>query len=414
MADALQVDRDWPAHGSEMRPWRSTSRPGRRDDRLFTEVEVELPPRIARLDYTPTAAEARAIEAAAVEITRLDAIHGPLLSSFATFLLRTEAVASSRIEDHDPRLADFAKATLGLRAGRDAQLAVAASRAVTRLVDAAGARKGIRLDDLLAAHAVLLGDDPAEGHLAGALRDVQNWIGGAASTPRDALYVPPPPELVPGLVDDLLAFANRDDIPAVAQAAIVHAQFEAIHPFTDGNGRIGRALIGAVWRRRGLTPRLVVPVASAMLADTGVYFDRVNAYRDGCAGQFVEYVADCAFRASHEAGESAARLAALPAAWRSEVRARAGSAASALLDALLDEPVLDADLASRITGTSDAATYDALARLTEAGVLRKLNSSARRGVWAADEVVGEIDALTDRLRRRAPRGRTGASRLDNP
>ena len=91
---------------------------------------------------------------------------------------------------------------------------------------------------------------------------MQNWIGGSDYTPIDALYVPPPPDLVPDLMDDLLVFANRTDLPILAQAAIAHAQFESIHPFTDGNGRIGRALISAILRRRGLTRRITVPLAS--------------------------------------------------------------------------------------------------------------------------------------------------------
>jgi Fic family protein len=390
---------DWPRHGAEARPWSSATR-GPREDRLFREVTVSLPPLIADVAYVPTAEEAADIERAAVDITRLDAVHGPVLSSFATFLLRTEAVASSRIERHDASLADLAKATIGMRSGKDAQVTVAAARAVARLVDAAGRVGAIELDDVLAAHRTLLKDDPLDGSTAGSLRTVQNWIGGSDYSPRGAVHVPPPPELVPAYMADLIAFLRRDDLPAVAQAAIAHAQFESIHPFTDGNGRIGRALIGAVWRRRGLAPTLVVPVASAMLADTGEYFARVNAYREGRAAQFVRYLAVSASAAAREARVSASNLSALPAQWRDEVRPRAGSAAAAILGSLLDHPVLDGDLARQVAGTSSVAAYDALHRLTEAGILSRLSTSQRHGVWAATEVLGEIDDLTRRLRER--------------
>lgn len=387
----------WPPHGAEVRPWASASR-GPREDRMLRQITVSLPPLIADLAYVPSAEEAADIERAAVDITRLDAVHGPVLSSFATFLLRTEAVASSRIERHDATLADLARATIGMKAGKDAQVTVAAARAVSRLVDAAGSAGVIELEDLLAAHRTLLKDDPLDGPTAGSLRTVQNWIGGSDWSPRGAVHVPPPPELVPGYMEDLIVFLGRDDLPAVAQAAIAHAQFESIHPFTDGNGRIGRALIGAVWRRRGLAPTLVVPVASAMLADTGEYFSRVNAYRAGQVAQFVRYLATSASAAAREARISADNLSELPAAWRGEVRPRAGSAAAAILDRLLDHPVLDGDLARQVAGTSSAAAYEALHRLTEAGVLSQLSTSQRHGVWAATEVLGEIDDLTRRLR----------------
>lgn len=396
-ASSTTDEPDWPRHTSEARPWRSMTR-GPREDRMLREVTVSLPPLIAEVAYVPTAEDAAHIERAAVDITRLDAVHGPVLSSFATFLLRTEAVASSRIERHDASLADLAKATIGVRASKDAQVTVAAARAVSRLVDAASSSGAIGLDDVLAAHRTLLKDDPLDGPAAGALRTVQNWIGGSDYSPRGAVHVPPPPELVPAYMDDLVAFLGRDDLPAVAQAAIAHAQFESVHPFTDGNGRIGRALIGAVWRRRGLAPTLVVPVASAMLADTGEYFARVNAYREGRAAQFVRYLAVSASRAAQEARVSADNLAELPGLWRAEVRPRAGSAAASILDALLDHPVLDGDLARQVAGTSGAAAYEALGRLTEAGVLSRISTSQRHGVWAATEVLGEIDDLTRRLR----------------
>jgi hypothetical protein len=102
-------------------------------------------------------------------------------------------------------------------------------------------------------------NDPLESAAAGELRTVQNWMGGSGFSPRGALYIPPPAETVPGYMDDVVTFADRSDMPALLQAAIAHAQFESIHPFTDGNGRIGRALINTILRRRGATTRVVVP-----------------------------------------------------------------------------------------------------------------------------------------------------------
>ena len=93
--------------------------------------------------------------------------------------------------------------------------------------------------------------------LSGVVRTTQNWIGGSSYNPCSASFVPPPPEHVEGLLDDLLVYINSDDHPALVQAAIAHAQFETIHPFADGNGRTGRALIHVILRRRGLAPRFV-------------------------------------------------------------------------------------------------------------------------------------------------------------
>src|SRR5690606_35049653 len=133
---------------------------------------------------------------------------------------------------------------------------------------------------------------------AGRYRTQQNWIGGSDFSPLDAVHIPPPTALVQPLMDDLLSFAQRDDVSALAQAAIAHGQFEAIHPFTDGNGRVGRALISALLRRRGVARAATVPIAAAMLADVDTYFKHLRDYRSGDAQGLVTYVARSALTAA--------------------------------------------------------------------------------------------------------------------
>jgi Fic family protein len=93
------------------------------------------------------------------------------------------------------------------------------------------------------------------------LRDRQNWIGGSEHNPCLAAFVPPAARVVPDLLADLCSFFNDESLPAVAQAAVAHAQFETIHTFADRNGRTGRGLIHLVLRRRGLATRVLPPVS---------------------------------------------------------------------------------------------------------------------------------------------------------
>ena len=118
----------------------------------------------------------------------------------------------------------------------------------------------IALDHLLGIHRILM-ERSATPEIAGVVRTVQNWIGGSSYNPCSAAFVPPPPDTLDTLLDDLLAYVNADDHPALVQAAIAHAQFETIHPFADGNGRTGRTLIHVILRRRGLAPRVVAPIS---------------------------------------------------------------------------------------------------------------------------------------------------------
>jgi Fic family protein len=106
---------------------------------------------------------------------------------------------------------------------------------------------------------------------AGVIRDRQNWIGGEASSPANADSIPPPHTEVDGLLTDLAAFCERSALSPVLQAAIAHAQFETIHPFWDGNGRVGRALIHVVLRRRGLVERFLYAVSLVLAPNTDAY-----------------------------------------------------------------------------------------------------------------------------------------------
>ncbi len=195
------------------------------------------------------------------------------------FLLRTESAASSKIERVSASVKDYARALAGSRANASATSMVSASAALLRMVQRTGETGSILREDLLAVHRDLMATDPGEERYAGRLRDMQNWIGGSDYRPRGALFVPSPPELVPDLLADLLAWAKRDDVQVMVQAAIAHAQFESIHPFTDGNGRIGRMLISAVVRRRGITRNVVGPLASGLPAVREDYFAALTAYR---------------------------------------------------------------------------------------------------------------------------------------
>ena len=393
----------WPPHTLERRAWTTHAdardHGGRRPpraDRLLSEIRVSIPPRIRDLDPNFDRTTRERLEEATVAATRLDQAAGAHLGAMMGFLLRSESVASSKIEQVYADSEELAIAFAGGEASRQAQEIVAAARAVESLIETP---RPLAVPAIHDAHVLLLGDDPIEGRHAGAERDAQNWIGGSDFSPRGALYVPPPPDLVAALLDDLVAFANRLDFGAVAQAAIAHAQFESVHPYTDGNGRIGRALLNTVLRHRGVTTRMAVPVASVLLADVDAYFSGLDSYREGVFDQWVTFVADAVRIACEEAMTSVDRLTVLPDEWRERVRARAGSAASGLLDVALEVPVLTSSVVIDRLGVSRRAALTALDRLADAGVIAEVGGRKER-VWIAEDVVDELDELQERIGRR--------------
>jgi Fic family protein len=367
---------------------------------MLSSITVTIPADLA--DLTPQLASATVAlaEDAAQRITALES-RADHLGGLGELLVRAEAVASSKIEHIYAEMDDIARATIGEAAGEKARRTVAAGLALTDLTDSCSDGAPLTEAAILSAHHKLLADDRLEGAWAGRYREQQNWIGGSDLSPLGAVHIPPPPGLVPDLMADLLRFANRKDLSAIAQAAIVHAQFETIHPFTDGNGRVGRGLIGAILRRRGLTRAVTVPVAAAMLADVDRYFDQLGAYRAGDVDAMIAYVAGSATTAAEASVESADRLAELPARWADAVKARRGSSARALVEGLLQNPILDIHRASASTGSTKIRTYEAIDRLQAAGVLDEITGAGRNRIWVAGDVMTELRALEERIGRRS-------------
>lgn len=398
----------WPAVERREVAWRTDpdqygadGRRPNREDRLLTSVITEVPAEIAALPLHLSADVAEACRAVESDISRLDERYGSTLIGLTSFLVRSESVASSRIEHVYADLDDVARASIAQEASRSARDTVAAAAAVAALIDSQAPHEPFTEQQLLRAHKTLLEDDPLEKAYAGRYRDMQNWLGGSDFSPRDAVHVPPPPNEVQPLMRDLVAFVNREDVSPLAQAAVAHGHFEAIHPFTDGNGRIGRGLIAVVLRRRAVARQVVVPVASVMLADIDSYFESLIAYRHGDAETLVRYLANAAQTATVEASTSASRLAEMPMQWRERAKPRARSSADLLIERLVGTPVLDAKRAQQLTGSAMPRTYDALEKLHAAGVLREITGGAKNRIWVASDVITELVDLDARIGRRA-------------
>ncbi|MET3636181.1 Fic family protein [Curtobacterium oceanosedimentum] len=391
----------WPAHGTVVRPWRSALR-GDRDVRTTSTVTASVPPRITDACWEPDDATAALLDRSLDALRALDDDGGP--DPLHRLLSRTEAAATSRIEHEDATAEDVARAMVGVRANTSASAMVQAGDALERLVRAAGAG---HLDEatLLDAHRGLLRGDPVDGPHAGRYRTVQNWIGGGR-TPRDADHVPPPPDLVPALMGDLVAFLERDDLHPVAQAAIAHAQFESVHPFTDGNGRTGRALVAAVLRRRGATRRTSPPVSSVLVAERGRYFRHLTQYRDGHVDEWVRDVAIAVGTGSDEAlvtglllDEVAQDRAATTCASGPHAVLGRALEQDAVLTEDHAEDLLRRSIAQGVArGPVEPLLETTVADLCRAGVLRPVTARRRRRAWIAPAVVAELDAFTERVR----------------
>lgn len=231
--------------------------------------------------------------------------------------------------------------------------------------------------------------------IAGKLRTTQTWIGGNDYNPCGAGFVPPPPEEVPALLDDLCDTINDDLLSPLAQAALVHAQFETIHPFADGNGRAGRALIHVVLKRRKLAPAYVPPISVVLATARERYIEGLTGFRADRVPEWVEQFAAAARSAAKLATAYLEQVQKLNESWRRKLATRpapprADAAAWRVIDILPTHPIITAPVAAAAAGRSKPQVYEALVQLQAAGVLIPLSNSQRNRSW---EAVGLLDLL---------------------
>ncbi|WP_280299442.1 Fic family protein [Nocardia neocaledoniensis] len=334
-------------------------------------------------------------DAATFEITRFDATVGAELTPFGAIMLRTESASSSQIENLTSGAKAIALAEIGGGDQRSAVEIVGNVRAM---------RTALRLDGeiderlLLDMHAALMVNEP---ETAGRWRTQQVWIGGDNVGPHGAAFVAPHHSRLPTAIDDLLGFIRRDDIPALAHTALSHAQFETIHPFVDGNGRTGRALMHAMLRSKGVTELATVPIAAGLLSRVDDYFAALTAYRDGDPAPIVREVAEATFTALGNARLLVEDIHLIRARWESAIRARRGSTPWRLIDIALRQPVFDATTAAEALGIADSNAVRAINVLVEADVLTEFTGMRRNRLWQAREVLDALDDFARRAGKRA-------------
>lgn len=369
--------------------WHDPSGPYGKKHRGPYRYDAFVPAPLAEVDLAIPASLAGELERAARAVTDLNHSQTANLEAVAGPLLRSESVASSRIENLRVSHRRVAEALV------DPQNAAAAAREVANNVAAmtkaiALAERDLDRNMIRAVHRALLAGTRDEAY-AGVERSAQNWIGG--QSPRDAFYVPPPPEFVRPLLDDLVAFANRDDLPVIAHAALVHAQFEGIHPFVDGNGRTGRCLVHALLHRRALAPTLVPPISAALLTDRDGYYAVLADYQQrGNPIPLLATFAEATVRAARHAADLIDTLTEHQREWRRQAGdPRSGSIARRLIEALPAQPVLTADVVAEIHRVDPNVARRGLKALEEAGVLRVVPGRERDRVWVADDIFDVLD-----------------------
>ena len=303
---------------------------------------------------------------------------------FVFMYVRKEAVLSSQIEGTQSSLQDVLAAEaqlfdLGLP--RDVNEVVnyvrAMNHGVARLAELPVSVRLVR-----EIHAELLRGVRGGKLQPGDLRRSQNWIGPAGCTLTTATFVPPPHHSVPEALGELEKFLHRaDDLPPLVKIALAHVQFETIHPFLDGNGRVGRLLITFLLTERGILHKPVLYLSHYFKQHRQAYYDHLQAVRDrGAWEEWLAFFLRGVVEVAGEAAETARRIQQLREQHRAAITAQLGRTAGnghKILESLFDRPILSVQDVQKITGTTYAAANSLISRMVKVGVLDEMTGFAR-------------------------------------
>jgi Fic family protein len=365
------------------------------------EYESFIPDELSHLHFQLDPQLAGLIADAEHAIRTLNEERGTALAPLARLLLRTESIASSKVEGLQLGVRELARAEAAAESGDMpgpvAREVLANIDAMSLAVEQATEVTEFGVEEIAAIHRRLTENGPTP-QIAGSFRTKQNWIGGNDYNPCGADFVPPPPEEVQRLLTDLCVAVNDVTLPSLLQSALVHAQFETIHPFDDGNGRTGRALVHVILRRRGLAPHFLAPISVVFARARERYIAGLTGFRADRVSAWVEQFATATWEATRLASAYVKEVRQLQNNWKEQLAnshnaPRAGAAAWAIIDILPAHPMISAPVATVATQRSKASIYAAIEQLVSVGVLQPVSQNKRNRWWETAGLLNLVSRL---------------------
>ena len=358
--------------------------PKSRRRRILPTYDAAIPAKIANLTVNLPPELERRIAEAEIAAARFDEVQRSRNYNLPALLLRSESSSSSQIERLTSSVRNVALAELVEKAPENALLIAHNIAAMREALKQDGP---MDIDTICRIHDTLMA---GTGEQKG-LRAEQVWIGGSPYSPHGASFVPPHANRIPDFLDDLIAFSAREDISPVAKAAIFHAQFETIHPFTDGNGRTGRALMHRMLSNDEVLIHSALPISAGLLHDAKRYMDALDTYHSGDIEQIIGCLVDAIELAIVIGTRFASDVDAVLDAWRETNTDRAGSASRNLPGLLVEQPVVNAAYVAGRLGITDRAARTLIETACERGILQKMGNAKRGAFYQAGALIDILE-----------------------
>lgn len=308
--------------------------------------------------------------------------------------LKREAVLSSRIEGTQATLGELLAADAGATVERSPDDLKEVGNYVAALEHGIKRLGSLPLSLRLVTevHKKLMHGVRGEHATPGEFRRSQNWIGTAGCTLQNASYIPPPPDELMGCLGEWERFLHTRDLPPLIQAALMHYQFEAIHPFLDGNGRVGRVMITLFLVERNILPTPLLYLSAFFEATRQEYYDRLLAVSNGAAWEsWTEYFLNGIARMSEDALSRARRINALVEKWRRMLTGARSKTPMALVDLLAENPYWTTNKASERLGVAFTTGQRAIDKLQRLDILHQSGDAKRDRVYCADPIMAILN-----------------------
>lgn len=379
----------WPAITYETCSWNRDPEelsliPKSRRRRILPTYEAAVPLTIARRPVSLSPEIERRLAEVESAVTRFDQTQASRGFDLPALLLRSESSSSSQIERLTSSVRNVALAELSDKAPTNARLIARNVEAMRKAIEIGS---DISIRSICDIHDTLIRDTGA----GFGLRDEQVWIGGTPYSPHDAQYVPPASNRVRTCLDDLVAFAQRDDIAPIAKAALFHAQFETIHPFTDGNGRTGRTLLHCMLASDEVLRHSTLPISAGLLHDVKPYMEALAAYHDGNLEPIIIRLADALELACVIGLRIGDDVAEVLDRWEEANTDRKGSASLRLPALLVEQPVVNIAYIVSHLGISDRAARNLVETACERRILERTGTERRGVFYQATELIAILE-----------------------
>lgn len=357
--------------------------------KILDTYQSSIPDTIATKTITlPQDLEAR-ISDLLINLSRFDIIQSEKGYNFPLMLLRSESAASSQIENLTSSIVNISIAEITDKASTNARMIVGN---IYAMQNAISIEEKLNLNIIKKIHFYLMKESDLD--IAGNIRSSAVWVGGTNYSPHNSIFTPPHFSKLDYLLKDFIEFSNRVDINPIVKAAILHAQFETIHPFLDGNGRVGRALIHKSLKDDDVIKSVSLPISAGLLNNTKNYMQALKYYQEGNPYPIIEELVNAIEIALMIGDIVSKEISNIISKWESKIKERKTSSIYKLIYLLIEHPVVNSMFIAKSLNITIRSANLLIDRAVNYGILKQFGNAKRGILYQASDFIDIFEKVS--------------------